>query len=228
MMTQKVLQPSEVIDYADHHSGTMATSGRRLNPYKLGIELLRDVERRWNMGQFGPEWENCEDLEAKRKWDRQTGLGRQKIFEVRRVHNDITFIDTFLTPEFCREYKLFSFNYNEPGQNYVIESREFQKVKQRLLFSLTNFGKPWIYVVDGNHRNRGELLLRHDHNGVDLKLDEARDTLSNVQYIWARPVHLETVLDGQPALLSFDGTDHTQQPIGGTDESRGKAPAKAK
>jgi stage V sporulation protein R len=206
----------------------MATSSRRLNPYKLGIELLRDVERRWDMGQFGPEWENCEDMVKKRTWDKKLGLGRQKIFEVRRVHNDITFIDTFLTPEFCREYKLFSFNYQEPTKNYVIESREFQKVKQRLLFSLTNFGKPWIYVVDGNHRNRGELLLRHEHNGVDLKLDEARDTLANVQYLWARPVHLETVLDGQPTVLSFDGTEHTLQPIGGTDDARGKAPAKAK
>ena len=228
IMTQKVLEPSEVIDYADHHSGTMATSSRRLNPYKLGIELLRDVERRWNMGQFGPEWENCEDMDRKLTWDRQTGLGRQKIFEVRRVHNDITFIDTFLTPEFCKEYKLFSFNYNEPGHNYVIESREFQKVKQRLLFSLTNFGKPWIYVINGNHRNRGELLLRHEHNGVDLKLDEARDTLAHVQYLWSRPVHLETRLDNQPTLLSFDGTDHTQQVIGGTDDARGKPAAKPK
>ncbi len=50
IMTQKVLTPSEVIDYADHHSGTMATSGARLNPYKLGIELLRDIEMRWNTG----------------------------------------------------------------------------------------------------------------------------------------------------------------------------------
>jgi stage V sporulation protein R len=228
MMTQKVLDPSEVIDYADHHSGTMATSSRRLNPYKLGIELLRDIERRWNMGQFGPEWENCEDMEKKRTWDTQLGLGRQKIFEVRRVHNDITFIDTFLTPEFCREHKLFSFNYQEPTKNYVIESREFQQVKQRLLFSLTNFGKPWIYAVNGNHANRGELLLRHDHNGVDLKMDEAQDTLSNVQYLWGRPVHLETVLDGQPVVLTFDGKDHTHQPIGGTDDARGKAPAKTK
>lgn len=227
MMTQKVLEPSEVIDYADHHSGTMATSSRRLNPYKLGIELLRDVERRWNMGQFGPEWEECDDLETKRKWDRQTGLGRQKIFEVRKIHNDITFIDTFLTPEFCKEYKLFSFNYNEPGSNYVIESREFQKVKQRLLFSLTNFGKPWIYVIDGNHRNRGELLLRHGHNGVDLKVDEARDTLVNVQYIWGRPVHLETVQDDKPCVLSFDGSEHSQQATGGSDDARRNAPAKA-
>jgi stage V sporulation protein R len=228
MMTQKILEPSEVIDYADHHSGTMATSSRRLNPYKVGIELLRDVERRWNMGQFGEEWENCEDMEKKRTWDKQLGLGRQKIFEVRKIHNDITFIDTFLTPEFCKEYRLFSFNYNEPGSNYVIESREFQKIKQRLLFSLTNFGKPWIYVVDGNHRNRGELLLRHEYNGVELKVDEARDTLSNLQYIWSRPVHLETIADGHTVLLSFDGTEHTQQTIGGTDDAGRKPAAKAK
>ena len=80
------------------------------------------------------------------------GLGRKKIFEVRRIHNDITFIDTFLTPEFCSEHKLFSFAYQDQARHYVIESREFQKIKQRLLFSLTNFGKPWIYVVDGNYR----------------------------------------------------------------------------
>ncbi|HVL11749.1 MAG TPA: SpoVR family protein [Gemmata sp.] len=228
IMTQKVLEPSEVIDYADHHSGTMATSSRRLNPYKLGIELLRDIERRWNMGQFGPEWENCDDMDKKRTWDKQLGLGRQKIFEVRKIHNDITFIDTFLTPEFCKEYKLFSFNYNEHGSNYVIESREFQKVKQRLLFSLTNFGKPWIYVIDGNYRNRGELLLRHEHNGVDLKVDEARDTLTNLQYIWSRPVHIETVFDGNPTLLSFDGTEHTQTVTGGSDDANRKPAAKAK
>lgn len=228
IMTQKVLEPSEVIDYADHHSGTMATSSRRLNPYKVGIELLRDVERRWNMGQFGPDWENCEDMDKKRTWDKKLGLGRQKIFEVRKIHNDITFIDTFLTPEFCKEYNLFSFNYQDQTKNYVIESREFQKVKQRLLFSLTNFGKPWIYVIDGNHRNRGELLLRHEHHGVDLKVDEARDVLSNLQYIWSRPVHLETIYDGHPTVLSFDGTEHTQQVIGGTDDANRKAAPKAK
>jgi stage V sporulation protein R len=225
MMTQKVLEPSELVDYADHHSGTMATSGGRLNPYKLGIELLRDVERRWNMGQFGPEWDACDDADKKRTWDKQTGLGRQKIFDVRKIYNDITFIDTFLTPEFCKEYKLFSFNYQEPTANYVIESREFQKVKQRLLHSLTNFGKPWIYVINGNHRNRGELLLKHEYNGVELKLSEARDTLANVQFIWGRPVHLETVSEDKPTLLSFDGTEHSQQTIGGDKDDTQRKPA---
>ena len=228
IMTQKALHPSELMDYADHHSGTMATSSRRLNPYKLGIELLRDVERRWDMGQFGPEWDECDDYEARRKWDRQTGLGRAKIFEVRKVHNDITFIDTFLTPEFCKENRLFSFAYADPTKNYVVESREFQQVKQRLLASLTNFGKPWIEVVNGNHRNRGELLLRHRYNGVELKLNEAQDTLVNLRSLWGRPVHLETVIDDKPTVLSFDGTDHAKQVIGAENDPRRAAPPKAK
>src|SRR5260370_17061312 len=45
IMTQKVLKPSEFIDYADHHSGTMATSGARLNPYKLAIELFPAIQQ---------------------------------------------------------------------------------------------------------------------------------------------------------------------------------------
>jgi len=226
IMTEKALHPSELIDYADHHSGTMAMSGPRLNPYKLGIELLRDVEHRWNTGKFGKEWEECEDQEKKRKWNKELGLGRQKIFEVRKVHNDITFIDTFLTPEFCVQHKLFSFAYQEQAGQYIIESRTFDKIKQRLLFSLTNFGKPWITVLDGNYRNRGELMLKHTHQGADLKLDHASDVLANVQFIWGRPVHLQTIVDGKPTILSFDGTDHAIKPGGEADDAKRKPSGK--
>ena len=55
IMTRQGLEPGDVINYADHHSGTMASSPTRLNPYKLGIELLRDIEDRWNRGRFGKE-----------------------------------------------------------------------------------------------------------------------------------------------------------------------------
>src|SRR5579883_897914 len=220
IMTQKVLKPSEMVDYADHHSGTMATSHTRINPYKLGIELLRDIEHRWNTGKFGKEYEECDDLEKRRNWDKQLGLGRQKIFEVRRVHNDITFIDTFLTPEFCVQHNMFTFAWQEQAGGYFIESRDFEKIKQRLLFSLTNFGKPWIYVVDGNFRNRGELLLKHQHTGVELRLDQAADTLANIQFVWGRPVHLQTLVDGKPTMLSFDGHEHSIKTGGEIDEPR--------
>jgi stage V sporulation protein R len=228
IMTERALTPWECIDYADHHSGTMATYGARLNPYKLGIELLRNIEHRWNTGKFGKDYDDCDDLEKRRTWDKKLGLGRQKIFEVRRIHNDITFIDTFLTPEFCEEHKLFSYAFQDQTGQYVIESRAFQQVKQRLLFSLTNFGKPWIYVVDGNYRNRGELLLKHEHNGVDLKLDQAADTLANIQFIWSRPVHLQTLVDGKPTVLSFDGSEHAIRTGGESDEPRKPTPGKTR
>ena len=220
IMTERALEPWECVDYADHHSGTMAVQRGRINPYKLGIELFRDIERRWNTGQFGREWEECENLEKKKAWDKKLGLGRKKIFEVRKVHNDITFIDAFLTPEFVQDQAMFSFNFEEQGQNYVIESREFEMIKQRLLFGLTNFGKPWIYVVDGNFRNRGELLLRHQHQGVDLNVNKATDTLANVGAVWGRPVNLHTILDGQNSLMTFDGTNHTIKALGEGDDPR--------
>ena len=89
-----------------------------------------------------------------------------------------------------------------------------------MLGSLTNFGKPWIEVMNGNHRNRGELLLRHRYNGAELKLSEARDTLVNLRFLWGRPVHLETVCDDKPTLLSFDGQDHTKQTLGADHDPR--------
>jgi stage V sporulation protein R len=209
IMTQYALTDAEIICYADHHSGTMATSPQRLNPYKLGIELFRDIEERWNKGQFGPEYEACDDRYEKENWDKQLGLGREKIFEVRRVHNDITFIDTFLTTEFCAKHKMFSFAYDDATDYYEIASREFDKIKKQLLDNLTNHGRPTISVVDGNYQNRGELYLKHEYNGAELKLDHARDTLENLQKLWGRPAHVESVIDDETTILSFDGNEHT-------------------
>ena len=84
---------SEVIDFADRHSGTMAMSPTVLI-HKIGIEIFRDIEERWNTGRFGKEWNECTNLAEKSNWHRPT-QGREKDFEVRRNHNDVTFIDEF-------------------------------------------------------------------------------------------------------------------------------------
>jgi stage V sporulation protein R len=213
IMTTKVLDASEIIDYADHHSGTLATSPGQLNPYKLGVELWRDIEDRWNKGRFGKEYDECDSYQARRHWDRKLMLGREKIFEVRKHYNDVTFIDEFLTLEFCLDQKLFTYGYNEKHQRWEILEREFRKVKDKLLHMLTNFGQPIIAVDDGNYENRGELLLAHKHDGVDLKLDYARETLRNVQSMWRRPVNLVTRIDGRGTILRFDGRDHSDKRV---------------
>ena len=94
---------------------------------------------------------------------------------------------------------------------YEIASREFKEIKEKLLFRLTNFGQPVIYVEDGNYNNRGELYLRHRYEGVELKMDYARDTLRNIQRIWTRPVHIETVVDEKRRLITFDGRDFSER-----------------
>jgi len=208
IMTEKVLDASEIIDYADHNAGVLATSQGRLNPYKLGVELFRHVEERWNKGQFGREWEECDSLEAKKHWDLRLGLGRRKIFEVRALYSDVTFIDEFLTPEFCRDHKLFSFSWSNRNERYEIDSREFKQIKDKLLFQLTNAGNPFIYVEDANFENRGELLLRHEHQGVDLRADYAKETLRSLVRMWKRPVSVATIVEGKPTFLRYDGREH--------------------
>ena len=213
MMTEKISDASEIVEYAERNASVMETSSGRLNPYKLGVELYRDIERRWDRGQFGKEWEDCDSLAERRAWDRRTGLGRKKIFEVRALYNDVTFIDEFLTPDFVVAQKLYAFGYNKRNDRYEIETRKFQEVKNKLLFSLTNAGQPFIRVVDMNHDNRGELLLEHEHQGMDLKLDWARDVLRSLVRVWRRPVEIHTLVEDKATLLRFDGKEHVQRPI---------------
>lgn len=213
LMTRYHLRDHELVTYCDHHSGTMATSPGRLNPYKLGIELFRDIEDRWNRGRFGKDFDECDDIERRRMWDTKAGAGREKIFEVRRVHNDVTFIDEFLTPEFVDRYKLYHYRQDPATGRMVAVSTDFDQIKQRMLFMLTNHMQPYIYVVDGNYNNRGELYLAHKHLGVDLEIKFANECLKNLQAIWRRPVHLQARIDDDMMLFSVAGDTVKQQKI---------------
>lgn len=213
MMTEHLCTDHEIVDFADHHSGTVAQPPGQINPYKVGVELFRDIEERWNKGRHGPAWEDCDDYKKRRDWDTKAMEGRAKIFEVRKFHNDVTFIDSFLTPEFCEEHRLYNYAFNPKTGQYEITSRDFDDIKRQLLNNLTNGGQPFIYVQDANYKNRGELYLRHRFEGVELKTDHARDTLRNLNVIWSRPVHIETFVGGKGKLYSFDGNEHKESEI---------------
>jgi len=213
LMTTRILSDSEIIDYADHHSGTLGGRPGGLNPYKLGVELFRDIEDRWNKGKFGADFDACEDIAEKRRWNTHAGLGKKKIFEVRKIYNDVQFIDSFLTEEFCHEHKLFIYKYNPRTGKTEVADRDFAHVKRQLLFQLTNAGQPHVFVVDANHGNRGELYLWHRWEGVDVRFDHGMDTLKNLAKIWRRPVHLETKEEGRGRLLSFDGESQSIKDI---------------
>ncbi|WP_293270276.1 SpoVR family protein [Nannocystis sp.] len=207
IMTTKALRDDEIIDYADAASGVTAMGPGQLNPYKIGVELYRYIEERWNRGQFGTDYDSCSSLQERASWDKRLGLGKQKIFEVRRLYNDVTFLDEFFTEDFCRDQKFFTFKENRRTGRLEIEGRSFAKIKAQMLQQLSNFGQPFIYVVDANYLNRGELLLGHRHEGVDLKADYARDTLRSLERVWRRPVSLLTILDDKAKRIRFDGSE---------------------
>jgi stage V sporulation protein R len=213
LMTEKIMTAAEIVDYADRNASVMATAPGQLNPYKLGVSLLRHIEERWDKGQFGREWDACDDLDDKRHWDMRLGLGREKIFQVRKLYNDVTFIDEFLTPEFVADQKLYTFGYSGKTGQWEIESRQFKAVKDKLLFQLTNFGNPIIHVVDGNYGNRGELLLEHDHHGIDLRKDWSYAALEALVRVWKRPAAVATKMENKPVLLRYDGSQHTEAPF---------------
>jgi stage V sporulation protein R len=211
IMTERAARDDEIVDYADHCSGVFASGTGRLNPYKLGVELFRDIEDRWNKGKFGKDYEECRDMVALQNWDLQLGQGRKKIFDVRKLYNDVMFLDEFLSPEFCERMKLFTFEYNSSNDQYEISDRAFSAVKEKLLFQITHRGLPYLSVMDGNFENRAEMLLEHKYEGAELKKDEARATMEHLFKIWKRPVSVATFVDHQPVLWTFDGKDHRER-----------------
>ncbi|TKX43623.1 AbrB family transcriptional regulator [Halorubrum sp. SD690R] len=125
--------------------------------------------------------------------DVDRAAGWERMFEVRESHNDVTFIDAFLTDEFVREGNYFTYEYSRAAEEHRVASVDADDVRKKLLLRFTNFGKPTIVVLDGNFRNRGELLIGHRYNGVALDEERAKATLKRVFELWGRPVNLATI-----------------------------------
>lgn len=218
LMTRHFLEASEIVHYADQHSGVVHMDPGGFNPYKLGVELFRDIERRWDKGQHGPEWERLEGVGAREAYDDRSMKGRDKIFEVRRIHNDVSFIDEFLTPEFAERMKMYQCRRDPHTGETKIVSRDYDRVKRSLLHHLTNRGEPFVYVADGNYLNRGELYLAHQWTGLELDVARAMPVLQGLRTLWGRPVHLQARVNDDMWLFTCedDARDVRKQKI--TDE----------
>jgi stage V sporulation protein R len=207
LMTRHFASSSEIICYCQQHSGVMAMPPGSFNPYKIGIELWRDIERRWNTGQHSPKFERLTAegggrLGEAAAYDDGFMMGREKIFEIRKIYNDVSFIDEFFTESFCQQHQFFVSKRDEESGESRITSRDFAKVKKTLLHHLTNRGEPIVYVADGNYLNRGELYLAHAYDGLEMDGQRAERVLRHVRTLWGRPVHLQMVYRDEMHLLT--------------------------
>jgi stage V sporulation protein R len=89
--------------------------------------------------------------------------GRDKIFEVRRIYNDVNVHRRVPDAGVRRAHQMYQFRKTRPADRRgpQVVTRDFHRIKQTLLFQMTNMGQPFLYVVDGNYLNRGELFLSH-------------------------------------------------------------------
>ncbi|WP_266077857.1 SpoVR family protein [Haladaptatus caseinilyticus] len=121
-------------------------------------------------------------------------VGWNRMYEVRASHNDVTFLDGFLTKEFVTDNNYFTYEFSQTTGDYRVTSAQYEDVKKKLMLQFTNFGKPTIAVYDGNYDNRNELLLGHHYNGVMLDIGQATRTLERIYDLWGRPVNLKTIV----------------------------------
>ncbi|MFT5287633.1 MAG: stage V sporulation protein R, partial [Planctomycetota bacterium] len=176
LLTGGLLDASEILDFADAHSGATASQPGQLNPYKLGIELFRFAD------------ECGED-----------------IFRLRSVHNDVSLIDKLADESFTERFLRSPEPASSAMHDEQMEAPPtWREVKAQTLHRLSWGGLPQIELTGIGAT--GELLLIHRHDGRDLQLGETGETLKCMAGIWQAPVHLLTLEDGQGRLvIAADG-----------------------
>jgi len=199
IMRELDLSDNEHIEFANLHSGVVSPHKGQLNPYYLGYKIYEDIERRWNEPS----------AEEQKRFGRKGNEGRDKIFEVRELENDVSFLRNYLTEELCEELDLFVYELIEE-EEWTITEKRWERVRDQLVSNMTNFGFPYLEVEDGDYNGNRELYLKHRYEGTELDMRYARKALEHVHTLWGRPVHLETIIDEESTVLHFNGDQHAE------------------
>ena len=122
-------------------------------PYKLGIELFRDIEERWNKGPFGKEWDECDDCERKRRLGQGSSgwAGRRSSRSAASTTTSPSSTSSSRPSSVARAEALRLRLQRSATDAYEIESREFQQVKQAA-------AAPADQSRPADHRGRGRQL----------------------------------------------------------------------
>ncbi|MCR8994427.1 SpoVR family protein [Brevibacillus laterosporus] len=187
------LTEAETIEFAKLHSSVIQPSTTSINPYHLGLKMFEDIEMRYN----NPTKEEQE------RFGRKPNQGMEKIFEVRELEGDISFIRNYLTEDLVRRLDMYTFG--KQGSDWVITQKQWELVRDQLVLSRVNGGFPYLIVQDGDYLRSGELYIKHLYEGLELDVKYIEKTLPYVYTLWGKNVHIETTLDDRAVVFSYDG-----------------------
>ena len=194
IMRELDLTSADTIEYASLNAGVLQPSRTSINPYYLGVKMFEDIEERYN--------DPTEKMLARGV---KPGSGREKIFEVREIESDISFIRNYLTKEMVEREDMYLFE--KKGRDYRVSTKEYEQVRDQLVSMRVNGGFPYLTVVDGDYNRNGELYLMHHYEGTELDLPYLEHVLPYIYELWGRPVHLESMVEDRDIRFSCHGED---------------------
>ncbi|ANT56007.1 SpoVR family protein [Bacillus altitudinis] len=192
IMRELDLDSSESIEFAKLNAGVVQPSKTGINPYYLGLKIFEDIEERYD--------HPCEEL---KKAGVTEGSGRSKMFEVREIESDISFIRNYLTKDLVMREDLYLFQ--KQGRDYKVIDKEWKAVRDQLVSMRVNGGFPYLTVIDGDYLKNNELYIKHWYEGIELDLKYLEKVLPYLYQLWGRSVHIESVLEGKEVMFSYDG-----------------------
>jgi len=181
------------VDFARVNAAVTSLPRVGLNPYALGMRLFSEIEEMADKGRYDYEFQRLLDADVRKKFDADTGQGRAFIFWVRENYCDSMFINTFLTQDFVDRHKLFvagkRLNKKKMVWEYYIKSRNAREYRRMVQDSL--YHPPHI-TVKNNTGGKQDLYLIHQFEGKPLVTEFIANTMMGLEYLWGKPVKLET------------------------------------
>lgn len=192
------LTPAETIEFASLNAGVVQPSKTSINPYYLGLKIFEDIEKRYN-----------HPTDKMKKLGVKENSGREKMFEVREIESDISFIRNYLTKELVKQEDLYLFE--KKNGNYQITDKDYEQVRDQLVSMRVNGSFPYIVVEDGDYSRNGELYLKHGYEGTELDPPYLEHVLPYIYQLWGRSVYLETYVENKPIVYAYDGKKVTRR-----------------
>lgn len=193
------------LEFLVHHNQVVRPHPGDINPYYLGFKIWHDIYRRCERPT--PEEVEC--------YGEPQMSGHEKIFQVREVDRDVSFLRRFLTENLMREMDMFE--YQPKGGDLVIskvsDEEHWREVKETLLKNVGMGGIPVIRIEDADYKHNRQLYLKHEHDGRDLQAEYAEKTLAHLYQLWDRDVWLETQINNRKVRLGYGEGGFVQKTV---------------
>ncbi|MED3444401.1 stage V sporulation protein SpoVR [Bacillus thuringiensis] len=186
------LTSDEAIEFAKLNAGVVQPSKTSINPYYLGIKMFEDIEERYN-----------NPTEEMKRRGVKPGSGRDKMFEVREIEWDVSFLRNYLNKDLVMREDMYLFQ--RQGKEYKVIDKEWENVRDQLVNMRTNGGFPYLVVEDGDYLKNGELYIKHSYEGIELDLKYLEKVLPYLHQLWGRTVHMESIVESKGVVFAYDG-----------------------